>query len=529
MHKAQVEIISSSSQAPPEGFMVPNVPVTFVNDAVFGRELSEVQFAIDDGYVSRRHFQIAFVGGEVYLTDLESRHGTFLNDERIRQSVRLKSGDSIRVGKTTLAFKADAPKSAPNPSPALASYDQPAVMSMDSSSAFDMRSSSRDMLLPDHPTDLEIPIPAEPALPLPIHAEVRPNEVKKKASPLPSAKPINKSVTAPNSGESKKRVSSLSQQANAPVDNSGLEVVRPDSHPQFQLDLNDFSLAPAILSDESVQEVVSNGGDADSDGPVFLDDFEIDEPPTGVVQPTEHPRVVAKPSQENQAPQNQAPQNQAPQNQAHDIDMFDGEFANNVEPQDVSANVLWQECTNAWQRCNWRVPASGADLLMAVEEYSRSVPLWGIVQFGKAGNTTPWGMECYPIWRGVPEAIARLYGPVFIDIASMRKALKAESIFKLWKADALIWVGDTDSPILQQKVRDGSWLKGATESKGLSEFPIWSSCFWELWTTRVEGDSAMSKPNWESLFTSVVLPTPDGLGGIRCYCHDQRRRPELTR
>ena len=519
MHKAQVEIISSSSQAPPEGFMVPNVPVTFVNDAVFGRELSEVQFAIDDGYVSRRHFQIAFVGGEFFLTDLESRHGTFLNNERIRQSARLKSGDSIRVGKTTLAFKVDTPKSVPSQSPALASYDQPAVMSMDSNSAFDMRSSSRDMLLPDHPTDLEIPIPAEPSLPTPIHAEVRPNEVKKKTSPLPSAKPINKSVTAPNSGESKKRVSSLSQQANAPVDDSGLEVVRPDSQPQFQLDLNDFSLAPAILSDESVQEVVSNGGDADSDGPVFLDDFEIDEPPTGVVQPPEPPSPVAKPSEANQAPLNHA----------HEIEVFDDEFADTVEPQDISANVLWQECTNAWQRCNWRVPASGADLLLAVEEYSRSVPLWGIVQFGKAGNTTPWGMECYPIWRGVPEAIARLYGPVLIDIALLRKALKAETIFQLWKADALIWVGDADWATLQKKVRDGNWLKGAKESKASPELPIWSSCFWELWTTRAEGNSAVSKPSWESLFTSVVLPTPDGSGGIRCYCQDHRRRPELTR
>jgi pSer/pThr/pTyr-binding forkhead associated (FHA) protein len=519
MHKAQVEIISSSSQSPPEGFLVPNVPVTFVSDAVFGRELSEVQFAIDDGYVSRRHFQIAFVGGEFFLTDLESRHGTFLNDERIRQSVRLKSGDSIRVGKTTLAFKTDAPKFVPNPNPALASYDQPAVMSMDSNSAFDMRSSSRDMLLPDHPTDLEIPIPVEPSLPLPIHAEVRPNEVKKKASPLPTAKPNNKPNTAANSGESKKRVSSLSQQANAPVDDSGLEVIRPDSHPQFQLDLNDFSLAPAILSDESVQEVVSNGGDSDSDGPVFLDDFEIDEPPQENMPATKSPSPETKPSQ-------------AIGEQLHhasDIDVFDDEYSDAVEPRDVSANVLWQECTNSWQRCNWRVPASGSELLQAVEEYGRSIPLWAIVHFGKAGSTTPWGLECYPIWRGVPEAIARLYGPVLIDSASLRKALKAESIFKLWKADALLWVGDADSATLQQKVREGSWLKGATESKSHSEFPIWSSCFWELWTTRPEGDSAVSKPSWESLFTSVVLPTPEGSGGIRCYCQDHRRRPELTR
>ena len=77
MLKAQLEIITSVTPQPPDGFMSVNAPISFYSDSVFGREQADVDYAIADDYVSRKHFQIAFMGDEAYLTDLNSRHGTF--------------------------------------------------------------------------------------------------------------------------------------------------------------------------------------------------------------------------------------------------------------------------------------------------------------------------------------------------------------------------------------------------------------------------------------------------------------------
>jgi sigma-B regulation protein RsbU (phosphoserine phosphatase) len=52
---------------------------------------------IADLKVSRRHAQLVIEGGEYYLVDCESRHGTFLNGER-RERAKLKNRDEITFG-----------------------------------------------------------------------------------------------------------------------------------------------------------------------------------------------------------------------------------------------------------------------------------------------------------------------------------------------------------------------------------------------------------------------------------------------
>lgn len=49
--------------------------------------------------VSREHAAIEIHQGKVVLVDLNSRNGTFLNGEKISQSVQLKPGDLVRIGK----------------------------------------------------------------------------------------------------------------------------------------------------------------------------------------------------------------------------------------------------------------------------------------------------------------------------------------------------------------------------------------------------------------------------------------------
>lgn len=68
----------------------------------FGRKEADVN--LDDPSVSSAHFQIEAFGSEFFVRDLESRNGTFLNDNRVRYS-QLLAGDQITAGRTTLIFR----------------------------------------------------------------------------------------------------------------------------------------------------------------------------------------------------------------------------------------------------------------------------------------------------------------------------------------------------------------------------------------------------------------------------------------
>ena len=59
---------------------------------------------IDDRWVSRVHCLISMESGRVFVRDLESKHGTYVNEERTDQ-VELKAGDLLSVGLCTLAVE----------------------------------------------------------------------------------------------------------------------------------------------------------------------------------------------------------------------------------------------------------------------------------------------------------------------------------------------------------------------------------------------------------------------------------------
>lgn len=55
--------------------------------------------------VSRRHLQLEHRSGGLFLTDLESTNGTFVNDDiRARGEYRLNRGDQLKVGDTIFKF-----------------------------------------------------------------------------------------------------------------------------------------------------------------------------------------------------------------------------------------------------------------------------------------------------------------------------------------------------------------------------------------------------------------------------------------
>lgn len=59
---------------------------------------------IKDPFVSKRHMKITEDEGEYYLEDLNSANGTFLNEEKILDVVKLDSGDIIKVGNIEFLF-----------------------------------------------------------------------------------------------------------------------------------------------------------------------------------------------------------------------------------------------------------------------------------------------------------------------------------------------------------------------------------------------------------------------------------------
>jgi diguanylate cyclase (GGDEF)-like protein len=71
---------------------------------LLGRDKS-VEIQIEDANVSRQHAQISREGDKMYIQDLGSRNGTFLNDENIGAERRLlEKEDMIKLGGTILKY-----------------------------------------------------------------------------------------------------------------------------------------------------------------------------------------------------------------------------------------------------------------------------------------------------------------------------------------------------------------------------------------------------------------------------------------
>jgi len=88
-------LIVLAGQAVGEMYKLPAGP------AVIGRGRSS-DVALHDEGVSRAHARIVVHGDEIFIEDLDSRNGTFVNGERVRGRAPLADGDKIQVGRTTI-------------------------------------------------------------------------------------------------------------------------------------------------------------------------------------------------------------------------------------------------------------------------------------------------------------------------------------------------------------------------------------------------------------------------------------------
>ena len=64
---------------------------------------SDVVLGKDD-FVSGRHAQLSRHGGLLYVEDLGSTNGTFVNDRKTVGATPLRAGDTVRIGSTTFRY-----------------------------------------------------------------------------------------------------------------------------------------------------------------------------------------------------------------------------------------------------------------------------------------------------------------------------------------------------------------------------------------------------------------------------------------
>jgi predicted component of type VI protein secretion system len=82
---------------------------------------------VDDKTLSREHTQVFLQGGRLYVRDLESKNGTFLNGALIRQPELLKHGDRIKVGPAVFTVALEAGDTMPAVTAAVAPAPRPAA------------------------------------------------------------------------------------------------------------------------------------------------------------------------------------------------------------------------------------------------------------------------------------------------------------------------------------------------------------------------------------------------------------------
>src|SRR6516162_936611 len=80
---------------------------------------------LDDKTLSREHTKFYIENGKLFVRDLESRNGTYLNGQLVKNTQPLKAGDRIRVGTATFTVLPEAGEALPAVTAPLASAPAP--------------------------------------------------------------------------------------------------------------------------------------------------------------------------------------------------------------------------------------------------------------------------------------------------------------------------------------------------------------------------------------------------------------------
>ena len=59
----------------------------------------------DDTFVSQLHARVFRRDGDIFVEDLGSTNGTYINDKKVSSAVPVRKGDKVRFGRTTLELR----------------------------------------------------------------------------------------------------------------------------------------------------------------------------------------------------------------------------------------------------------------------------------------------------------------------------------------------------------------------------------------------------------------------------------------
>lgn len=94
--KAHIVIERSPALDPGASFPVGAAPVTI------GRSLDNAIAIHEDEYASARHARIEPLRDGLWIVDLGSTNGTYVNEQPVNGRERLREGDLVRIGETEL-------------------------------------------------------------------------------------------------------------------------------------------------------------------------------------------------------------------------------------------------------------------------------------------------------------------------------------------------------------------------------------------------------------------------------------------
>jgi pSer/pThr/pTyr-binding forkhead associated (FHA) protein len=63
------------------------------------------QITLDDTYVSQLHARVFRRDGQLYVEDLGSTNGTYLNRKKVTAPVAIRKGDRLQIGKTVMELQ----------------------------------------------------------------------------------------------------------------------------------------------------------------------------------------------------------------------------------------------------------------------------------------------------------------------------------------------------------------------------------------------------------------------------------------
>lgn len=72
-------------------------------ETILGRS-RDCDICVPSPEISRRHCLLAWSGSKLTVEDLSSANGTYLNDQRVKATQPVKSGDKLRLGPITFAI-----------------------------------------------------------------------------------------------------------------------------------------------------------------------------------------------------------------------------------------------------------------------------------------------------------------------------------------------------------------------------------------------------------------------------------------